>query len=155
MSRIIPRDFFYAVVIFVMLVAGITSVLSMVTTESKDYGGATVNLFADSNRSEIAHFNDTFNKQTQIVNKTRKLKDDLSDLQPETTLEAITLPVAFIKTAWDMIDFIISSFGFMDSAIQGLSGFLHLPTWTTILIIALISILFIFSILSMIFGKDI
>lgn len=154
-ERTLLRDVFFGALIFAMLSAGVVGLLNLVTTDCEKEGCETINLFRDSNREEVELFNRTFNIQNRIMDNVSTLRTQIEELTAEPDLNAITLSVAFVKSAWVSIKTIIRSFGFMTTAIGGLESFLGIPTWFTVLAIGVLTTILIFAILSMIFGKNI
>lgn len=150
---VLPRNFFYAAIIFALMITGIVALIG--ETEKDVPGGPEINLMDDE---RITEFNRTFYPK-QLADDIENLSGKMKALQPSQqwgALDVITLPLAFIGTAWDMVKFVIGSFGFMNTAIEGLSTYsgLPIPSWVPIFIILLITVLFIFSILTIIFGKE-
>ena len=152
MALTLPRHFFYAAIVFTMLVTGVVSLLTMVIDGSDGSTSSAVPELMSSDR--VTEFNKTFNIGEDLSASIGDLKSKMQGLKPTSKASVITLPIAFIETSWAMIKFIIDSFGFMDSAFDGLSAFLGIPSWVAGFIIAIIVILFVFSILTIIFGKD-
>ncbi len=154
MARIIPRDFFYAAIIFTMLTTGIVGLLTLVQ-EGDSAGGGTSNIFEDSDVDEIVAFNRTFNIQENVTGKMDLLKTKLGEITVKGDATVITAAGALISSSWIMIVIIKDSFGLMNSAFEGMVSFLGVPIWVPVLIITLIIAMFMFSIISFIFKKDI
>lgn len=151
MVKMLPRDFLYGIIIFTILSG---SIVGIMLEASKGSLGDTGNPDLIS-ESEVYGFNETFNVREEVIASTDELRDDISKLRIENPAGLITLSLALINTAWDMIILVIASLNLVNGAIEGLSTYLGVPFWIPVLIIAMIIILFVFSILSMVFGKDI
>jgi len=153
MGKILPRHFFYAIIVFSMLIAGGFSVISEVRDMSR---GAETGVEIMS-QEDITHYNESLSVQDLETN-VDEIKDKIEDLKPESkwgVIDALSLPIAFIQIAWDAVKLVITSFGMMDDSIEGLADVFGLPGWVSTFAILLIVALLIFSILSLIFGKDI
>lgn len=158
MANILPRHFFYSIIIFALIITGVYTIISIVMDESMG-ADASNQLMSDE---DLKYFNDTL----QVEN----LEDDINDirggierLEPSQKwgiLDVVSLPLAFIETAWDSIKLVISSFTMMDDSIEGATAYFDTgekqnTQWVSGFIITLIGAFLVFSILSLIFGKDI
>ncbi len=152
MALVLPRHFFFATIVFTMLVMSVVGTLSLVKDGGPGDKRDAVPGLMDDDR--ITAFNRTFNKADNVTANVEELTTKMQGLNIEKTTDIISLPLALVSTSWSMIKFITNSFGFMSSAFQGLSAFLGVPTWIPPLITLLVAALFIFSILTIIFGKD-
>lgn len=147
MALILPRHFFYATVVFVFFITAIVATLSMVTEDSP----TGVPDLMESDR--ITEFNRTFYPE-DFQSNVGELQDKLEGLEVEQGGGIISVSIAMISSAWTMVKFIITSFGFMDDSLTGMSALLGVPVWVPPLIIMFLIILFVFSILTIIFGKE-
>ncbi len=152
MGMVLPRHFFYGIIIFTMLVSSVVGLLTLVRDGGVGDGSEAVPGLMSSER--ITEFNRTFNKADNVTSNVEELKTKMQGLNIEKTTDIISLPLALVSTSWSMIKFITNSFGFMTSAFEGLSAYLGVPTWIPTLISLLVVVLFVFSILTIIFGKD-
>ena len=152
MAEILPRHYIISGIIFTMMIVGIFSVLNLVDKGGSGDGSDTLSNFVPGN--ELVEFNRSFNKIDNLTQDVNRLKQSVSDLKPENTLEIISLPVAFVQSAWATMKIVIGMFSFMDSALEGLSALLGVPSWIIDLIVLLVIVVIVFGILAVIFGKD-
>ncbi len=163
MGLALPRHFFYATIVFTMLISGMVTILSLVISGSSGDGDSQVDDLLSSQGGglssvqQLEAWNRTFNVFDDLTDDITTVKEDIEEVgaKEQTFLEsAITLPVAFIQTSWGVVRFIFKSFGFVDEAFRGLATVLHLPTWIPTLIISLLVVMFIFSVITLMFGKE-
>ena len=152
MGEVLPRHYLIAGVIFTFFVIGIFYTLNMVENGSTGDGSDKVTGFIQSDK--LTEFNRTFNRVDNVTTDINTLKTKISVLQPENILDVISLPIAFVSTAWSAMKVVIGMFGFMDASFVGLSSMLGIPVWIPNMIILVVIIVLVFSILAIIFGKD-
>ena len=153
MAEMIPRHFVLGGIIFTMLIVGVFSVISLVNSGSPTGDGSDAVIgFAQSN--QLTEFNKSFNKIDNFTTDVNKLKTKFTELKPEGALETITLPIAFITTAWAAISVVGDIFGFMNSSFEGLTAWLGIPSWIPTLIILIVIVVLVFGVLTIIFGKE-
>jgi len=154
MANLLPRHFFYAVLVFTIFITGTVYVLNLVIEGESGNKETSVPGLMDS--THITSFNRTFTPNaTENIDELQDKMEELKLPEDFSLTAGVTLSVALIQTAWAMIKFIIGSFGFMNDAIIGLSTFLHVPVWLPYILISMIVAFFVFSILTIIFGKEI
>ncbi len=156
MALVLPRHYFYAVIVFAIFITASVSLISEFQSEkdAESYGGQKVDLMSDE---DVTSFNRTFQIKDLVTNIT-DIRSSVAGTSPDDTdpdERDITLVGRFFSSAWNSVKLIIASFGFMDSAVEGTTSQLGFPGWLPGFIIALISVLLIFSILTVILGKDI
>lgn len=149
------RHYTIAGLIFVLLVTGATSIITLV--EKGDIGdqeNTKVTGFMDND--VLTKFNRSLNVYDNLNSDVISMKESIKLLNPQTPLEVLTLPVAFIQTAWKIIKVAIDGFDFMSGAISGLIGNLgvYVPDWVSKILILITSVFLIYTILSLIMGKD-
>lgn len=155
MARTIIRDFFYGVVIFAILVSGIVGLMATIQ-DTEEHPKVEIDLFDTPGVNELVDFNETFNVYDELDEQKETLEQVVSNTTVKESDNIVSLAGAVIQTSWAGIQFIVSSFGFMNKAIEGLSAPpLNIPKFVPALIILLITLLFVFVILSIIFQKDI
>ena len=153
MGEILPRHYIMAGIIFTMLVVGVMSAVTMVETGSMGNSG-TDSVPGFIQADQLKEFNRSFNKVDNLTTDITTLKTKISDLKPQNVLEIISLPVAFVQTAWTAMKVVIGMFGFMDGAFSGMSAMLGIPAWIPTLIILAVVVVLVFGILTVIFGKE-
>ncbi len=149
---ILPRHFFFSAIVFTLIITSVVAIITMVKDGSTGDKRDAIPDLLETDR--INEYNKTLNVVGYLTIDLDRLESDIKNLKVENFVDGITLPLAVIQTAWSMIIFMTQSFGFMGSAINGLSSILGVPTWVPTLGLLIISVLFIFSILTLIFGKD-
>lgn len=152
MAELLPRHYISAMVIFSLLVLGVFYSINLVEKGSLGDGSDKVTGFVQGDR--LNEFNRSFNKVDNLTNDVENLKLKITQLKPENIVDVISLPIAFVQSAWAAMQVIIGMFGFMDSAFEGLSAMLGIPSWITSLIILLVIVALVFAILTIIFGKE-
>lgn len=152
MGEILPRHYIIAGIIFTLLVLGVFSSINMVEKGSLGDKSDAVSGFIQGDG--LTEFNRSFNKIDNLTTDITDLKTKIKELKPENTLEIISLPVAFVQSAWAAMKVVINMFGFMDSAFEGLSGMLGVPSWIPALLILIVIVVLVFGVLTVIFGKE-
>lgn len=140
-------------VLFVICIIG---VMALVTEVETGASGSAQPVTGFSDADTLSNFNKTFNKKDDIVNRTESLESSINNLHVVLDQgRLLDLPSALIRSSWDVIKYLAGGIGFLDSAIRGVGTFLHLPSWVMPLVILIVVLFFVFSILSVVFGKDI
>ena len=152
-KTVLLRNFFFAFIMFTLIASSITYTLVLL----KDGTPGSVDTKADNfggDADEITKFNNTFNRLDEVSSNLAGLQGNLTGINVESK-GAISTAVALISSSWDVVRAVINSIGFMDEAIKGISGYLDIPAWIPLFLNFFIIIIFVFSILGIIFGKDI
>lgn len=131
------------ILIFTMFIYGGISMISEFASVDSS--------FIDANK--FSKFNNTFNKYNDVVSETDNLESSITNSDSDFGVFGVLN--GLINTAWNTMVTIFSSFSFMDSAFNGLTEFLGVPTWTIGLILSIITIILIFAIIGAIFQRDI
>ncbi len=154
MPNKLPRDFFYAVIIFIMVITGGVALLNTIIAGEVNNAEMAIPGLMEGGGVSVDTFNDTLG-QSDISAKVKEIEEKMKEVQPEEKSSNIfTLSGAFISTAWAAVDLVLSSLGIMTSTFKGLSSMFHVPIWAIATITLLVTVFFIFSILSLIFGKE-
>lgn len=153
-GRLLLRDYFYAAIVFTLVSTGIIYMITTVTSQDNNMGDdTTVPDLMDSDK--ISNLNTSLATNGSVVRRVETLQSELKNLKVEDPLDALTLPAAFVKTSWSVVTLMMSSIGFMNVALESMSTYLGIPGWVPPLLIVLIGALLVFTIISLIFGKDI
>lgn len=153
MAETLPRHYIIAGIFFSLLILGVFYSLNLVKNGSiGDGSDANPTFMADG---QITELNRTFNNVDHLTTNITELKTKVVGLRPENTLDIISLPVAFVQTAWATMKVMIGMFDFMDTAFAGLSAFLGVPTWIISIISLFVIIILVFGVLAVIFGKEV
>lgn len=153
MARILPRDLFIGIVLFAMVSTGIVYLLTSITTSGQT-GQEAVDLFEGVDADRIQEFNRTFVSSSNITSKVNKLEDEVNKLNVDKPTDILTVGGALISSGWTAVTLILGSVGYMTTAIGGLTTYLGVPSFVPAFIIVIITVIVIFSILAVIFGKD-
>lgn len=106
------------------------------------------------NDSKLSAFNNTFNKYVQY-------ESEISNLQEQTTTLDASGGGTFgfindlINRGWNLIKGIWGTFGFLTDSIRALDDWIPIPPFIVILIVSMISAVFVFKLLTLIFNRDV
>lgn len=153
MAETLPKHYIIAGLFFSLLILGVFYSLNLVKNGSiGDGSDSNPTFMADGQLGEL---NRTFNNVDQLTSNITELKKKVVRLRPENTLDIISLPVAFVQTAWATMKVMIGMFDFMDGAFAGLSSILGVPEWIVSMISLFVIVLLVFGVLAVIFGKEV
>jgi len=132
-------DYVVAVVVFMMLVLGGISI----------YG----NIFPTSyfTNTEYENFTNTFNQSAQLEKDIGYLKANVSKATPGEDSGLLGSINSLIKTGFQGVRFVLTTFTIMDVVYGGFSSVFGLPLWVSILIKLLVTVLIMFAIYKLIF----
>ena len=99
-------------------------------------------------------FNETFNKFDEYNKEIEGLQADVEDIAGSNKGNLGFLN-DLINQAWNLLTTMRNNFAFLTDMLKGLSSTLGVPVFITTLLISLIGGMFIFSILRVIFNRDI
>ncbi|OGK28846.1 hypothetical protein A3C31_01280 [Candidatus Roizmanbacteria bacterium RIFCSPHIGHO2_02_FULL_40_53] len=150
MAETLIKHFFYAFIIMILIATAIGSIIGMVIEGTP---GSQNDTSAIMSEEELTKFNRTFNKAVEIQSNLTTAKEKFTSIKPETT-GIISTAIAFISSAWDTVSVIRSSIGLMDNVFKEMAALLLIPTWVATSLVLLVVVLFIFSIISLIFGSN-
>jgi hypothetical protein len=148
------RDHFIGISIFVIVVLCGISIITLINSGDPNGDGsdAIPNLV---DQSSLNSFNRSVNVANKLNDDIVHLSEAIANLKPKLDLVSIiTLPVAFVQTGWATISFIIDSFSLMTTPLSALSGFLGIPEFVVNIVVGMLSLILIFGVLGLIFGKE-
>ena len=140
MANITPRHYIYGVIIMMFFVVGGMGILS--EFQSADDGFDTL---------KTGEFNRTFNKLSTVENKVGIIESSFESDPDWGLFGALN---ALIKGAWQTIILMVTSWGFVGTALSGLTSVFGIPGWIITIIGLFISVTIAFGIFSLIFQKD-
>lgn len=142
MSKVIPRQYIIGILIFSMFIVGGTSLMSNFFEKDPTFG----------DKDKFSQFNDTFNIMDDVSDRVDALESSVVSVDTDPglwgTLSALTLGV------WNSLGLLFSSFGFMDTVFNGFESIFGIPGWVGGTIIAIITVMLVFSIISAILQRD-
>lgn len=130
--------------VFIVMVFSGVFIISAAATENPDV----------VNDSSLSAFNNTFNKYVEY-------NQQMEALQAQTkSLDASGGGVFgfindLINQSWNVMRGLWTTFGFLLDAIRGMTAWLPIPQFIAILLISMISGVFIFKLLAIIFNRDV
>lgn len=147
------KTYLIGTVIFTMLVLFVFGAISLVNNNTQvGDGSSSVTQFVQDDT--LTNFNRTFNKADELEPKIQNLSNSVSNLKPDNLFDAITLPAAFISTAWEVMKLVIDMFSFMNSALEGVGAILGLPSWVGLMLVLIVVIFLVMGVLALIFGRE-
>lgn len=142
MARVIPRQYIIGILIFSMFIVGGVSLMSNLFEKDPTFG----------DQDKFNQFNDTFNIMGDVSIRVNDLESSVVSVDTDPglwgTLSALTLGV------WNSLGLLFSSFGFMDTVFNGFESIFGIPGWVGSTIIAIITVMLVFSIISAILQRD-
>ena len=142
MAAVTPRLFVFGFIIFTLLIMGGISIMSEMNRENPSF----------INDNKFIGFNKTFNKYNELIEASEKLESSIEGAKADKGIFGVL--DSLIQSAWGTIKSFFSTFDFVKTAFGGLSSVFGIPYWVSSLITSLVTILFVFSIYSLIFqGK--
>lgn len=143
MSDILPRHYIMGIIIFTFFIMGGVAMLSELTDAKDTYGDS----------EKYLEFNQTFNKIDNVTTEINELEEGIAT--QEADIGAFGMLNSLISGAWSSLKILFRSFGFMNTAINGLNSFFGVPAWIPLLIILMVTVLIVFAIFSAIFQREI
>jgi len=142
-NNISPKDYIIGVIIFTFMITGGIWLLSSLNSST---GGV---LSADARYDS---FNKTFNVYENVTTQVQGIRSNIENSDSE--LGGFGALNALINSAWNGVQFLFSSFGFMDSVFIGISSVFGLPSWIGGLLILLVVTIIAFAIWAAIFQTN-
>lgn len=143
-GEIKPRDIVISGGLFILMIFSVVWIISLAASQ---YPGVV-------DDTELSAFNETFNKYDEYTST-------LSELESRTRNFSAGEGGAFsflnnlINQGWNTLKLLFQSFGFLVSALEGLSEAFGIPVFIPLLFIAIITAVFVFAVLSVIFGRTV
>jgi hypothetical protein len=143
-GEILPRHYIYGIIMFTLVIVGGLTLLGDFINESPEI----------AEDSKYTEFSEALDVQDDILATTEDMRSDIESYDA-TEFGVFGVLNALINSAWNTLKLLLNSLDFMASAITGGAIVFDIPTWIPTLIIALVTILVVFSIYSAIFQRDI
>ena len=151
---ITPRDHFIGLAIFFMLAIGGFSVISLINKgDASVSSDQVITGFADE--TQLGAFNNTLKEADYLTSNVTALQSNLNNVKVNTGITIISFAGALINTAWGLIKLIISMFFFGNVMMSAIATTIGVPVWAIPLGISILGIILVFSIVSLIFGREI
>lgn len=139
-----PRYYIYGMLLFTLIVVGGITLIQAFSSERTDY---------IPDQEEFEQFNSTFSHLDALNNSIGGMRSEITSSDLTLGLDLGVLD-DLLFTGWNTMKLLFSTFGFMDTAIQGLTAMFGVPGWIITIILALITTMIMFSIFSAIFQRD-
>ena len=101
---------------------------------------------------QFAKFNDTFNVYDETTTKVNALGSTISDADSDWGVLGVLN--GLILSAWQSLKLLLTNWAFMNSVFNGLYTIFGVPAWVSGLIILGVTVMFIFSLYSAIFQRE-
>lgn len=140
-----PKSIIIASIIFTLVAVSGVSILSII------YGQ--IGFRSESDYTDLKNLNATFNNYNKIVAATDGLQANVEGATENSGFFAKTFGFidGLISKAWNGLSLFFNSFGFIKDSIFGLSKFIEIPSFVTVLVYSIIIVIVVFSIYSAIF----
>lgn len=142
-AQVKPREWVLATGIFILIMSMGTWVVTNALKESPDNIDSEV----------FSAYNESFNKYDEYLANVEQLATDTEAVSGSNTGNFGFLN-DIINQAWNILTQLRLTFDFMNSALEGLSSVLGVPPFITGLGISIITVIFIFAMLAVIFNRD-
>ena len=139
-----PRDYIIGIIIFSLFIVGGVSMLGIFNEASP---GLTNESRAFNN------FSGQFNKLDDVTSEVNTLETSITNADTDYGIFGVLN--SLIRSSWNTLTLMFSSFSFMSSVWAGTSYIFGIPVWVAGLIGLLVTVLFAFAIFSAIFQRDI
>lgn len=143
MAEILPRHYIIGIILFTLVIVSGVSILGLMNAKNPSL----------SSNNEITSFNKTFNKMGNVTTQIESMQSQIENA--DTDFGAFGVLNALINTGWQGLKLLFNSFSFMNVAFEGLGTFFGVPAFIPALGILIVAVVFIFSILSAIFQREI
>lgn len=145
-GEIKPRDWIISVGIFMVIMAIGIQAISGADTDSPGYISDTQNFEA---------FNNTFSRYQEYVDQLNETNEEVSQITAGESNPLFNFINVIFNRGWETLRQLSTNFAFLTAILSGLSGAFGVPLYITATFIALVTAIFTFSILAVIFNRDI
>ena len=147
---VMMRDWFFGIAVFMVFILGTLELVSIAMDTSDGAETGMPGLMTQAQKDEFDNAYNIDHFQDNITNIKREVTSSVA--APE--YGAFSIAMAFLKSTWNSVALLFTSFGFLDDAINNVSGRLELPSWVPSITLTFIAIMLIFWIISLVFQKD-
>lgn len=134
-AEALPRTYVIGILLFGIIITGFVSLFSQVGDD----------LRGDESEISVEQFNKTFNQLDNAKESTENLKNKLTGDDKDWGIWGVLN--ALIGSAWETLKILFTSFSFMNVAFYGLAMF-GIPSWFISGIIAIITTILVFAVIS-------
>ena len=141
------RHYLIGLVIFTMLVTGGVTLMNMFQEEDSNFIPG----------DEIGYLNRSFNVYSDLDRQVGSIKTSVEDIDASDESfvgQIFTALDLFVMSLWTTVKVFATSIGFV-TIFASLSHFLGIPTWVGASITTIVTIFILFTIISLLFKKDI
>lgn len=148
------RDHFIGIGIFaIIIICAITIIININSGDPAGDKSDAIPGFMDE--AQLQDFNESINVADELKEDTAALHESVKKLTPKLDVTSIiTLPIAFVQTGWNLVKFMINAFELLTTPLTTFSSFLGIPPFVIDLVIAILTLVLIFAVVGLIFGKD-
>lgn len=144
-AQVKPRDWIVGSTIFILIIFGGTFVMANILSSDKE------DLY---NVEQFEAINNTLNNYDDLNRKIEELSASVSGITGSQGVFGFLDSI--FNSAWGTITSLASSFDFLTGSITGLANsFLGIPPFVTTIFVMLITLVFVFGVLSIIFNREI
>jgi len=143
MAETLPRHLIMGFIIFSIFIAAGVSLFGILQDSDAT--------FADDERYTL--FNSSFNQLSSVTTEVGNLEGSINSTNA-TGYGAFGVLNSLISSSWYSIRLIGNSWAFMGTAMGGLSTVFGIPAWIPAAVFLLVTVVFVFSILSAIFQRE-
>ena len=147
MTDATTRSYVTGIIIFTMIILGSFTILNFAIDNNENI------LISEKDTELYNDYKDATDKQEQLLEKTENLGNSLKELEEPNVIDVLN--ILFLK-GFNVLMSIFTSFGFFTSIITNLAGMfgLFIPSWVGALVVALITIMIVFSVVSAILQRN-
>lgn len=144
-AEIKPRDWIIGVGFFMIVMAVGINVIA----------GANNDAPVISDNANFERFNSTFSKYEEYIAQIDETNRQVGNITGGETNPLFNFINVLFNQGWDILRQLSTNFGFLTAILTGLSGAFGIPTYITGILIAVVTAIFMFSIIAVIFNRDI
>lgn len=141
MADTTTRHYILGVIMMMFFVVGGVSLLSEYRTADATFDAT----------DRTGEFNRSFNQLEAVQTQINTIESNFESDPEWGVFGALN---ALIKSAWNTFSLIFTSWGFMDSVFDGMYQMFGIPSWVSVFIGMIITVIIAFAIYSLIFQKD-
>uniref|UniRef100_A0A6M3LIX9 Uncharacterized protein n=1 Tax=viral metagenome TaxID=1070528 RepID=A0A6M3LIX9_9ZZZZ len=137
-----PSTYIIGILVFTFFIVGGVSMMSILRTSDPTY----------ANDPKFEQFNDTFNVYSETSEKVSALGTGITSSDTDWGLLGVLN--GLIMAAWQSLKLLLLNFSFMNTVFNGLYTIFGVPAWISGLVILGVTVMFVFSLYSAFFQRD-
>ncbi len=137
-----PSTYLYGILIFTFFIVGGVSLMSILKDSDVTF----------ASDPKFSQFNDTFNVYQETTEKIGALGSGITNADTDWGLLGVLN--GLIMTAWQSLKLLLTNFSFMNTVFNGLYTIFGIPTWVSGLMILAVTVMFVFSLYSAFFQRE-